>query len=210
MKRPLRNLFLFALAALPLLLVAGADLAFVPAAEAHIEDQARSATQSASVEADVGTFPVVARALALGEVASVDITWFGVEVGSIQAGSLDFHLNGVGFDRSELFGGELQIEGVESGDVRLLIAPSQLSRLFGSTVRIHGGTLRVRTTADTDVEVQASATSQSLVLTAPGVGPVTAELGNAQIPCAPTTSVVGDHLALSCSFRGLPPILRER
>lgn len=183
---------------------------FVPAAEARVEDRARRATKSASVEADIGAFPVVARALALGEVARVDITWFGVEVGAIQATSLHLHLNGVGFDRGGLFGGELEIEGVESGDVRLLIPPSQLSRLLGTEVRIHGGALRVRPTADTDVEVQASATSQGLVLTAPGIGPVAAELGGANIPCAPKTSIEGSNLVLTCSFRGLPPILRGR
>ena len=210
MRRPLRSFVLLTVAALPLLLMAAADPVFVPAAEARVEDRARAAAKAASVEADIGTFPVVGRALALGEVSRLDITWFGVEVGAIQATSLHLHLNGVGFDRGELFGGEARIKGVESGDVQMLIAPSQLSRLVGSEVRIHGGTLRVRATTDTDVEVQASATSQGLVLTAPGVGPVTAELGNARLPCAPTTSIDGDNLALSCSFRGLPPILRDR
>ena len=210
MKRPLRTLLLVALFGLPLLVVGGADLVFVPAAEAQVEDQARTAAKAASVEADIGAFPVVARAVAIGEVARVDITWLGVEIGAIQATSLHLHLNGVAFDRGQLFGGELRIKGVESGDVRLLIPPSQLSRLFGTEVRIHGGALRLRTTPDTDVEVRVSATSQGLVLTAPGVGPVAAELGNARIPCAPTTSIEGQNLALTCSFRGLPPILRER
>lgn len=210
MKRPLRTLLLIAVFALPLLVVAGADLVFVPAAEAQVEHQARTAAKSASAEADIGAFPVIARALATGEVARVDITWFGVEIGSIQATSLHLHLNGVGFDRGELFGGEMRIKGVESGDIRLLIPPSQLSRLFGTDVRIQGGTLRVQTAPGTDVEVQVSATSQGLVLTAPGVGPVAAELGQAQIPCAPSTSVEGENLALTCSFRGLPPILRDR
>lgn len=209
MKRPLRTFLLAAVAALPLLVVAGADLVFVPAAEARVEARARAAATSASVRAEIGSFPVVGRALSLGEVARMDITWFGVEVGAIQATSLHLRLNGVGFDRGELFGGELQIRGVESGDVRLLIAPSQLSRLLGTEARIHGGALRVRTTPDTDVEVQVSATERGLVLTAPGIGPVTAELGNARIPCAPTASIEGAHLALSCSFRGFPPILRD-
>ena len=210
MKRPLRTVLLLTVAALPLLLVGGADVVFVPATEARVEDRARTEAKSASVEADIGTFPVVGRALALGEVARIDITWFGDEVGAIEATSLHLHLDGVGFDRGDLFGGELEIQGVESGDVRMLIPPSQLSRLFGTEVRIHGGGLRLRTTPETDVEVQVSATSQGLVLTAPGVGPVAAELGEANFPCAPTTSIVGDNLALSCSFRGFPPILRDR
>lgn len=207
--RRLRILLLVAVAALPVLLVMGADLVLVPAAEDRVESRARSTTKSASVEAEIGSFPVAARALALGEVAMIDITWFGVEVGSLQATSLELDLKGVGLDRSRLLRGEIQINGVESGDVRLLIAPSQLSRLFGTEVRIRGGEVRVRTTSDTEVAVEVSATNRGLVLAAPGVGPVTAELGSAQIPCAPTTSVAGDNLVLSCSFRGLPPILRD-
>ena len=210
MRRPLRTFVLITVGILPLLVVAAADLVFVPSLEARVEDRARRAATSASVEADIGTFPVVGRALARGEVASVDVPWLGVEVGAIQATSLHLHLDGLGFDRSELLGGRLQIEGVESGDVRLLVPPSQLSRLFGSEVRIHAGALRVRPTPDADVEVRASATAQSLVLTAPGAGSVTVELGGAQFPCAPTTSVEGQNLALACSFRGLPPILRAR
>ena len=210
MRRRLRTFLLVTVFALPVLVIVAADPVFVPAAEARIERRASAAAESASVEADIGPFPVAARALVTGEVSRLDITWFGVELGAIQATLLHLHLNGVGFDRGELLGGELRINGVESGDVRMLIAPSQLSRMLGAEVRIHGGALRVSAAPGRDVEVQASATSQGLVLTAPGIGPVTADLGADRIPCAPTAKVRGDNLVLACSFRGLPPLLRER
>lgn len=204
----MRGLVVVTVALLPVLVVAAADLAFVPAMESRIEDRARAEARSASVEAEVGTFPVVGRALATGEVSSIDITWFAIDVGAIEATSLHLHLDGVGFDRSELFGGQLRVRGVESGDVRMLVSPSQLSTLMGTEVRIHAGTLRVRPTPETDVEVQVSATSQGLVLTAPGIPPASAELDTGQIPCAPITAIEARNLVLSCSFRGLPPILR--
>lgn len=210
MRRPLRTFLLVTVFALPLLVIGGGDLVFVPAAEARIERRASAALESASVEADIGAFPVAARALVTGEVSRLDITWFGVELGAVQATMLHLHLNGVGFDRGELLGGELRIKGVESGDVRVLVAPSQLSRMLGAEVRIHRGALRLTAAPGGDVEVQASATSQGLVLTAPGVGPVTADLGADRIPCAPTAKVQGDNLVLACSFRGLPPLLRAR
>lgn len=209
MRRPLRTLLLLVLAGLPLLLIALADVVFVPVVEGRLEHRARAAAKSASVQADIGSFPVVGRALAVGEVASVDITWYGVAVGSMEATSLQLHLDGVGFDRGELFSGKARITGVESGDVRMLISASQLSRLFQRDVLIRGGEVRVRASRDVVVDVQVSATNRGLVLTAPGLEPVSAEVGEGQMPCAPGASVELGNLLLQCSFRGLPPILRE-
>ena len=210
MRRPLRLAVLAVLAGLPLLLVVAADLLFVPAAERRVEARASGAAKAASIEAEIGAFPVIARALALGEVASVDITWFGVAVGSIEATSLELRLDGVGLDRGELFEGNARIDGVESGDVRMLISPSQLTRLFGRDVMIESGEVRVRLAPGTVVDVKVSATNRGVVLAASGLPPVTAELGADQIPCAPTAEVEAGNLLLSCSFRGLPPILRDR
>lgn len=210
MRRPLRLFVLAVLAGFPLVLVLAADLAFVPAAERRVETRASAAAKAASVEAEIGTFPVIARALVTGEVASVDISWFGVAVGSIEATSLELRLDGVGLDRGELFGGNARIDGVESGEVRMLISPSQLTRLFQREVTIQAGEVRVRLAPDKLINVEVSATNRGLVLTAAGLSPVSAELGADQIPCAPTAAVEGGNLVLSCSFRGLPPILRDR
>lgn len=208
MRPPLRNFLLLILGGLPLLLVAVADLFFVPIVEGKLEHRARAATKSASVQAGVGSFPVVGRALATGEVASVDITWYAVAVGKMEATSLQLHLEGVGFDRGELFSGTARITGVESGDVRMLISPSQLTRLFGREVLIRGDEVEVRVSPEAAVAVQVSATNRGLVLTAPGLDPVSAEVGEGQMPCAPAAKVERGNLLLECSFRGLPSILR--
>jgi len=208
-RRPLRVLLAVVVAVLPVLVVALADLPFVPAAEARLEHQTGTAAKAASVEVEIGTFPVVGRALLLGEVASVEITWFGVKVGAIRATSLRLELNGVGFDRGALLGGEARITGVESGEIRVLIAPSQLGRLFDRDVFVEAGEVRLRLTPDTVVDVEVSATNRGLVLAAAGVAPVTAELGS-DIPCAPSVEVERSDLSLHCSFRGLPPMLHGR
>lgn len=209
MRRALRALILASIFGFPLLLVAAADIFLVPAAESRLEHRARAATKSASVEARVGTFPVAGRVLALGEVASVDLTWFGVEVGALQATSLELHLRGVAFDRGSLFGGEARITGVESGNVRMLIAPSQLSRLLQGTVSVEQGKVRLRLNSETSFDVQVSATNRALVLSSGNIAPVTAEFGADDIPCAPTVTIQATGLVLECSFRGLPPSLRD-
>lgn len=210
MRRPLRVVVISMIAAFPLVLVAAADLLLVPVAEAELEGRARAAVKAVSVEARIGAFPVVARAVALGEVASVDLAWFGAEVGTVVAASFRLHVEGLGFDRSDLAGGDLTIEGVESGEIRMLIDAAELTRLFGHEVYLEGRRARARLTPQAVVDVEISATNRGLVLTAAGVAPVSAALDPDHIPCAPTAQVESGSLVLRCSFRGLPPILRER
>ena len=208
MRRPLRILTVLLVAALPLLLVAAADLPLVPAAEARLEERARTGPKAASVQAQMGTFPVVGRALLAGEVATVDLTWLGAEIGEIQATSLHFHLEGVGFDRGELFSGDARITGVESGEVRMLIAPSQLGILFEREVVVEGDRIYVQLTPQTRGEVEVAASHERLVLTTAGLPPVTTSLGRGNIPCAPSAEVEKGNLVLRCTFEGLPPIVR--
>ena len=207
MNRSLRTVGLVLVALLPVLAVALADLALLPISERSLEHRARRTAKAASVDAQIGGFPVMARALLTGEVPSIDVTWFGVELGEVQATALYLHLDGVGFDRSDLLDGTVRIEGVEAGHIRLLISPMEMSRLFDREVRVDGGELKVSLTPTTEVAGQISATSRGLVLAAEGVDPVTADLGD-RIPCAPTTEFEGGNLALECDFRGLPALLR--
>lgn len=208
MKRPARALGLLLLGLLPVLAVVVADVPLVPIAERSLEHRARTAAKAASVDAQIGGFPVMARALLMGEVARIDVTWFGVELGEVQATALYLHLDGVGFDRSDLVDGSVRIEGVESGHVRLLVSPMEMSRLFDREVRIDGDELKVSLTPTDEAAGRISATSRGLVLTAPGVEPVTADLGD-RIPCAPAAEFEGGNLVLECDFRGLPALLRS-
>ena len=208
MNRSLRTVALVLLGLLPVLAVALADLPLVPIAESSLEHRARRTAKAASVDAQIGGFPVMARALLTGEVPSIDVTWFGVELGEVQATALYLHLDGVGFDRSDLLDGTVRIEGVEAGRIRLLISAMEMSRLFDREVRVDGGELKVSLTPTTEVAGQISATSRGVVLTAEGVDPVGADLGD-RIPCAPTTGFERGNLLLECEFRGLPALLRS-
>lgn len=205
----MRTIGLVLLGLLPVLAVALADLPLVPIAEASVEDRARGAAKAASVDAQIGGFPVMARALLIGEVASIDVTWFGVELGEVQATALYLHLDGVGFDRSDLLDGTVTIEGVEAGHIRLLISPMEMSRLFDREVRVEAGELKVSLTPTNEVAAQISATSRGIVLTAAGADPVTADLGSDRIPCAPIATFERGNLVLECDFRGLPALLRS-
>ena len=208
MRRPARTIGFVLLGLLPVLAVALADLPLVPVAEASLEHRARTSAKAASVEAQIGGFPVMARALLIGEVAAIDVTWFGVEIGEVQATAFYLHLDGVGFDRSDLIDGTVRIKGVEAGHIRLLISPMEMSRLFDREVRVDGDDLKVTLTPTTEVAGEISATSRGLVLTAPGAEPVTADLGSDRIPCAPKVEFEGGNLVLECDFRGLPALLR--
>jgi hypothetical protein len=84
-----------------------------------------------------------------------------------------------------------------------------LTRLFGREVAIRGGQVEAQVSPEAAVAVQVSATNRGLVLAAPGLDPVFAEVGEGQMPCAPSVNVERGNLLLECSFRGLPSILRS-
>lgn len=210
MRRPARAVLALLVAGLPVLLICAADLPLVPAAESRLEQELRSRVKAASVDAQIGAFPVVGRAALLGEVASVDIEWTAAKVGAVEAVAARLSLDGVGFDRSSLFDGKVSINGVESGEIRVLVSASELTRLLGREVFIEAGKVQAQLTPTTRAEVRISATNRGLVLAASELEPVSVDLGVDTFPCAPTAEIDRGNVRLQCSFRGTPPVLRPR
>lgn len=208
MRRPVRLLLLVVFGSLPILVIAGADLPLVPFAEGRFERAAPS-FEAASLDVELEDFPVVARALALGEVASVDYLWRGVTVGELRAASLSIRLDGVGLDRGALLDGRVRIDGIEAGELEIVVPPFELARLLDREVRFELGRLLVTLTPNTEVAASVSATAHGLVVSAGSLAPVAVDLESARIPCAPSTAIKRGNLVLRCTFRGLPPLLRS-
>ena len=209
MRRPLRALaFLIAVAA-PFASVLAADIPVVPLAEQRLERTAADTIQARSVDVDLEGFPVVARALVQGEVASVRFRWDSPRLGELRPQLFQVSLTGVGVAPSDLLNGEVRIRGVEAGELEVQIPLSEIGRLLDRDVRIHEGDLVVSITPATEVVGFVSASADGLVLTAGSLEPVVADFEEAVIPCAPRVTYENGLYLLRCAFKGLPALFRS-
>lgn len=206
MKGPLRILAVVLIGGFPIFALLGADLVVVPRMEARLE-QAAAQPGAESVDVQVKGFPVTARALATGVVHSVRFRYSEARVGPLRA-EVRLTLEGVGFKRGRLLGGEVQLEGVESGRFELEIPYAQVERVLGREIDFGDAGAEVALTPSESVPLAFSATAVSLVVSADGLDAVTMALGSKPLPCAPETEGLPEGLLLSCPFRGLPGSLR--
>lgn len=209
MRRPFRLLAFLLAATFPAAVIVAADIPVVPFAEARLEEAAAERVEAESVSVDVAGFPVIARALAKGEVGRVDYRWEEVRLGQMSAASLDIRLEGVGISRSRLLAGDVRIQGVQSGDLEAQISLGEIGRLLDRDVRVVDDQIVVSITPVTEVVGLVSASADGMVLTAGPLEPVVVDFDPGVIPCAPRVELENSVVMLRCSFRGLPPLLRS-
>lgn len=200
-------LFLLILGAL----LAGADIAAKSAAEERLEDRAQEAAGAgANVTADIRSFPFLGRLLLSGSVPEVRVRARDVEAPPLTLAQVRVDLDGVTLERNALYGGNVHLKDISSGEISVLLDAGLLTRLLGVPITIDGDEVTV-TVAGQPVTADAEVQGGSLVLRVAGL-PVLSlpKVTTPLVACTATrVEVEGEQVRLTCALDTVPPVLRD-
>lgn len=175
--------------------LAVAEVAAPPYVESAVEDQVRERLGGvATVEADVQSFPLVARVLATGQVAQLDVELAEVAGQQIRFSRVVATMRGIELSRPDLLRGQVRVTGIEEGELLAAAPLGELAAVVGVA-------------ADTQLWQQAHFEGSELVLEAAGRTfrvPLPLEP-----PCDAAATVEGDFLVLRCTFRTVPSFMAQ-
>jgi hypothetical protein len=207
LRTALRVLLVVFVGGFPVFSLLLADIAVVPAIERRLENLAGQPGASA-VDAQLAGFPITARAIATGEVKEVSFRYSEAKVGPLRA-DVVLRLKGVAVERGRLFDGVMPIDGVESGNLEVTLPYSQVERVVGLEIDASSGRPLVSASAGQEIELEFSASAQSLVVSGDGLDAVTVPFGTEPLPCAPEVGASREGVEMACPFRGVPGFLRS-
>lgn len=186
-----------------------AEIAAPPFVEARIEEQVRTRTRElAAVEADVDSFPLLTRTLVTGKVSRLTVNLREVLHQELRITAVRLLLRGIELDRGALLQGEARLRDIERGEVTLELSGSALTAALGVPVEVRRGAAVVQR-AGALLGVDLVADGGELLLRGPAGLSLRAPLPGDLMPCAPDVEVLGDRILLTCSFEGIPPLLRD-
>lgn len=163
------------------------EFAAIPIAERVIEQEVSARYRdAASVNADIGSFPLVARVLATEKVGRLTVTLERIARQTITFAEVRFELTGIVVDRSALLRGDPRVKEIDRGVVTATIdvpALEGIPSLGAADVRVDGRTLRA--------------------------GPAAIEIDKELVPCSPQARVEGDRIILSCEIDEVPESLLD-
>ena len=167
-------------------------------AESRIEDKVGEEV-TANVEAEVDSFPLVTRLLALEEIGRIRVTLTGADYEQIDFDTLTVEASGLEIPRQRLFDGKVRPTSIESGSVNAFISRTSLGEATGTPVpSIDLGSL------------SASLDDGTLSLETGGAPPVSVEVPVEALPCSTTGEVTTDGVRLRCEVDRLPDIVLEQ
>jgi hypothetical protein len=157
-----------------------AEVVAIPTVNAIAAHEVAAHTHDATtVHVSVGSFPIIARAFFLQKVSSVGVTLDRVVGQSLPFTTVRFDAKDVGIDRAAMLKGKFRVTSIESGTVTATI--DLPAGVTGA--RIEGRTIML--------------------------GRVPIAVRSDLFPCTPTANVSGQQATLSCTFTGVPPVLRD-
>jgi hypothetical protein len=163
------------------------EFLLIPFAESRIEQEvSRRTRDTASVEADIDSFPLAARVLATGKVRELTVTLDRVGRVGVRFASVAFAVSGIEVDRPAILRGRARIRSIETGTVTATIelgALGRLASLAGIDVSVSGRTLRA--------------------------GPASIEIPLDLVPCDPQSRVEDEKIILTCTVTEVPEILQD-
>lgn len=194
--------------------LAVAEVVLVPRIEGEIEDRAAErVAEVAGVDAELGTFPVVARALALGEVPRVVVTLDEVASTAIRFATIRAELEGIELSRQELLNGQLDLERIDRGSLVAEVTEPDLEEALPANladVDLSPGRVEVGVAGGT-LEAEAVVRDGSLRLRLGSLPAISLPLPGVELfPCALDVEVVEDALRLSCTLDEVPQWLVRR
>lgn len=163
------------------------EVAAIPIAERLIEQEVtRRYRDAATIEADIDSFPVVARLLATEKVNRLTVTLDRVARQTITFAEVRFEFSGLVVDRSAMLGGNPRVREIDRGSVTATIdagALGGIASLTGVEVRVIGRTLHA--------------------------GEVAVAIERELVPCPPQARVEGDRVVLTCEIDEVPETLLD-
>lgn len=163
------------------------EFAATPIAERVIEQEVTGRYRdAASVNADIDSFPLVARVVVTEKIGRLTVTLERIAQQTITYAEVRFELSGIVLDRSALLRGDPRVERIDRGSVTATIdiaALEGIPSLEAADVRVDGRILRA--------------------------GPTAIEIDKELVPCTPQARVEGDRIILSCEIDEVPQSLLD-
>lgn len=161
------------------------------AIERRIEDEI-----DGQAEVEIGSWPVVARALATEEVSSIAVELAHVRVEEIEIDSVRIEVTGVKLSRSRVLGGDFKPKDIDGGSITVVVSTSAIAESAGiSVASLDAGT------ADVTVD------QGDMVIEASGAPPVSIPFPQEVLPCSATGTLTGDTVELRCTVEEIPELL---
>lgn len=161
------------------------------AIERRIEDEI-----DGQAEVEIGSWPVVARALATEEVSSIAVELAHVRVEEIEIDSVRIEVTGVKLSKSRVLGGDFKPKDIDGGSITVVVSTSAIAESAGiSVASLDAGT------ADVTVD------QGDMVIEASGAPPVSIPFPQEVLPCSATGTLTGDTVELRCTVEEIPELL---
>lgn len=207
------KLLLLVVAVAAIVLV-GAELVVPPRIESTIEERVRQGVpEAATVEAELGRFPVVARALATGVVQQLTLRLGQVDRPEVSIDSVTVEVSGIAIARRALLDGEVDLERIDRGVLRATVSEDALEEaLAGGNVdlELHPGRVEASVlgqTVGSDVTVAEGSVRFDL---GPLPDATVALPGPELFPCPLDGEVVEGAVRLTCTLDRVPDYLLRR
>lgn len=161
------------------------------AIERRIEDEIE-----ARAEVEIGSWPVVARALVTEEVNSIALDLAHVRVEEIELDSVQIEVTGVSLSRSRVLSGDFKPKGIDRGSITVIVSKSAIAEAAG----IPAESLE---TGAANVTVDEG----NMVIEVGGAPPVSIPFPEEVLPCSASGTFTADAAELRCTVEEIPPLL---
>lgn len=190
-----------------------AEVALPPTIEQVVAQRVEAAgLGQRDVEVTLTGFPVVARALATGDVERVVVRLDEVDTGPLTFATVVADVRGSVIEREALLDGALSFESVDGVELSGAIEAEEVSRLLPpgmSDLTLRPGEVSV-TVAGQRLTAGVSASGGVLTVTPAGLGSLDLPLpGGELFPCALGGEVADGVVRVSCTLDEVPPWLLE-
>lgn len=160
-------------------------------AETRIAEQVAESTEDVTrVDAEIDSFPPMARLAFSGSVAKITVTLEDVVRRQLTFAEFRFEFFGLDMDRFALLGGDVKVTDLDEGVLTIRIDADDLAQGLGRTVSLAGA----------DVRVSGS------FLFADGLQ---ISIPTDLLPCEPEGRVEDDSIIASCTFTEIPEVIFE-
>ncbi|HVL80440.1 MAG TPA: LmeA family phospholipid-binding protein [Actinomycetota bacterium] len=162
--------------------------------EARVRDRTRGAV---GVTADVQSFPLLTRLALTGQVRHVEMTLDEVSRERLLFATVRYELDGVTLDRSALYRRRARVSDIDRGRIVATLEAEDLAAGLGIPLDLAPG------------DVSARVVDRVLRLGEGAGAEISESLPQDILPCDPEASLDAGRVILSCSFTGVPPVLKR-
>lgn len=161
------------------------------AIEQRIEDEI-----DARAEVEIGSWPVIARALVTEKVNSIALNLADMRVEEIQIESVQIEVTGVKLSRSRVLGGDFKPKDIDRGSIAVVVSKAAIAEAAG----VPASSLAAGA-ADITVD------QGNMVIEASGAPPVSIPFPEEVLPCSASGTLTAEAAELRCTVEEIPSLL---